>query len=88
MFAPRFVDVPISEASREVAARMTLAKHEVPHYYLTVDIELDALLKTRKSLNAVLGESEQLSANDLLIKAAGLAMKTVPDVNARLAPLP
>jgi len=44
---------------------------------------MDALLETRAKLNSVLAEGEQLSANDMLIKAAALAMKTVPDVNAR-----
>lgn len=44
--------------------------------------QLGALLDTRKSLNAVLGEEEQITVNDMLLKAAGLAMKTVPDVNS------
>lgn len=102
--------MPVSEARIELAARMTKSKQEVPHYYLTVDIEVpkpchmfftnraprhldecaliamtqvDALLAARAKLNLVLPEKEQLTVNDLLVKAAALAMKTVPDVNAR-----
>jgi pyruvate dehydrogenase E2 component (dihydrolipoamide acetyltransferase) len=45
-------------------------------------VQMDSLLNTRALLNASLAEDQQLSANDLLVKAAALAMKTVPDVNA------
>jgi len=77
-----FMDFPVSEASREIAARMTKAKQQVPHYYLTVDIEMDQLLKTRALLNSALADDAQLTVNDLLVKGAALAMKAVPDVNA------
>jgi pyruvate/2-oxoglutarate dehydrogenase complex dihydrolipoamide acyltransferase (E2) component len=46
---------------------------------------MDALLKARAALNDVLAEKEKLAVHDLLLKAAALAMKTVPGVNARLA---
>lgn len=77
-----FVDHPISESAREIAARLTQSKQQVPHYYLSVDLELDALLTLRSQLNAVLPDDEQLTLNDLLVKAAALAAKAVPDVNA------
>ena len=47
----------------------------MPHYYLSVDLELDALLSLRETLNASLPEEEQLTVNDLMLKAAALAMK-------------
>jgi len=77
-----FVDVAVSQQSMEMAARMVQSKLQVPHYYLNVDIEVSALLEVREQLNGVLGEDEQLSLNDLLIKAAALAMKTTPEVNS------
>jgi len=76
-----FVDYPVSEEAREIAARLTKSKQQVPHYYLSVEIELDAILAMRSELNATLGD-DSLSLNDLLVKAAALAMKSVPDVNA------
>lgn len=82
VYTSDFVDYPVSAAGREIAARMTRAKQEVPHYYLTVDIELKNLLETREKLNANMSEDEQISVNDMFIKAASLAMKTVPAVNS------
>jgi pyruvate dehydrogenase E2 component (dihydrolipoamide acetyltransferase) len=76
-------DYPVSEAGRGVAARLTVAKQTVPHYYLTVDLELDKLLSLRETLNKELGEKEMgLSVNDFLLKAAALASKKVPEANA------
>jgi len=78
-----FTDYRVSEAGRGVAARLTVAKQTVPHYYLTVDLELDKLLSLRETLNKELGEKEMgLSVNDFLLKAAALASKKVPEANA------
>jgi pyruvate/2-oxoglutarate dehydrogenase complex dihydrolipoamide acyltransferase (E2) component len=52
-------------------------KQTVPHYYLTVDLNLDALLDIRAKLNADLPAEQQLSLNDMLLKAAALACRTV-----------
>jgi pyruvate dehydrogenase E2 component (dihydrolipoamide acetyltransferase) len=49
----------------------------VPHYYLTADLNLDALLEIRAKLNADLPAEQQLSLNDMLLKAAALACRTV-----------
>lgn len=80
-----FTDFPISEAAQELAARMAQSKRNVPHYYLTVDISLDNLLKTRESLNASLGGQDDpapLGVYEFLLKAAAGSMKAVPTVNA------
>jgi pyruvate dehydrogenase E2 component (dihydrolipoamide acetyltransferase) len=77
-----YVDYPLSDHARELAARLLHSKRNVPHYYLTVDIGCDDLLAIRTKLNNTLGDDEQLSVYDLLIKAAALSMKTVPTVNA------
>lgn len=76
-----YVDYPISDQAREIAARLTKSKQEVPHYYLSVEIELDSLLALRKELNAAVGD-DSVTLNDLLVKAAALAMKATPGVNA------
>ena len=81
-----FTDYPLSEASRAVAARLTAAKQTVPHYYLTVDLQLGKLLALRETLNKELGGEKgsdaSLSVNDFLLKAAALASKKVPEANA------
>ena len=77
-----FTDYPLSEASRAVAARLTVAKQTVPHYYLTVDLQLGKLLGLRETLNKELGEGASLSVNDFLLKAAALASRKVPEANA------
>ncbi|MEO0411247.1 MAG: pyruvate dehydrogenase complex dihydrolipoamide acetyltransferase [Pseudomonadota bacterium] len=84
-------DVPYEEVKlpgmrKVIAKRMTESKSTVPHFYLTVDCELDALLALRKDLNAKLAdEGVKLSVNDFVIRAAGLALKKVPAANAQFA---
>jgi pyruvate dehydrogenase E2 component (dihydrolipoamide acetyltransferase) len=89
--APFSTDIPheavkLSSMRKTIARRLTEAKATVPHYYLTVDIRLDALLKLRAELNAALaGEGVKLSVNDLLIKALGKALMLAPDANVSFA---
>ena len=79
-----YTDYPLSEQARQVAAQLTQAKRNVPHYYLTVDISCDRLLETRATLNATLGDDDdnKIGVFELLLKAAALSMKTVPSANA------
>jgi len=89
--APFSTDIPheavkLSGMRKTIARRLTEAKATVPHYYLTVDINLDKLLKLRGELNAALaGEGVKLSVNDLLIKALGKALVLAPDANVSFA---
>ncbi len=69
-----------SNMRKTVARRLLESKQTVPHFYLTVDIQLDALLKLRKELND--RGDVKLSVNDLIIKAAALALRKVPAANA------
>ncbi len=80
---PAFDLVPHSSMRKTIARRLTEAKQSVPHFYLTVDIGLDALLKLRADLNAR-GEKSgvKLSVNDMIIRASALALKKVPNANA------
>jgi pyruvate dehydrogenase E2 component (dihydrolipoamide acetyltransferase) len=65
-----------------IARRLTEAKQTIPHFYLSMDCELDALLKLRQELNGRDGADYKLSVNDFVIKAAALALRKVPDANA------
>ena len=78
--------VKLSNMRRTIARRLTESKATVPHFYLTVDIRLDALLQLRSDLNKSLEATGiKLSVNDLLIKALGLALTRVPDANVQFA---
>ncbi|MHA6641865.1 pyruvate dehydrogenase complex dihydrolipoamide acetyltransferase [Mesorhizobium sp. A623] len=83
--------VPHDNMRKTIARRLVEAKSTIPHFYLTLDCELDALLALRSQLNAAApvkktekGEipAYKLSVNDMIIKAMGLALKAVPDANA------
>ena len=77
-----FRDIPHSQMRRVIASRLTTSKQTVPHYTLTMDIALDALLALRASLNADLPADGKLSVNDFLVKASALALRKVPEVNS------
>jgi len=78
--------VKLSNMRKTIARRLAESKQTVPHFYLTVDCNLDALLKLRGELNAGLeGRGIKLSVNDLLIKALGVALAEVPDANVQFA---
>nr|WP_314443192.1 pyruvate dehydrogenase complex dihydrolipoamide acetyltransferase [uncultured Sphingomonas sp.] len=79
--------VKLSNMRKTIARRLTEAKREIPHIYLTVDVRLDALLKLRSELNAGLsGRGIKLSVNDLLIKALAVALDAVPECNVSFTP--
>jgi pyruvate dehydrogenase E2 component (dihydrolipoamide acetyltransferase) len=78
--------VKLSSMRKTIARRLTEAKQTIPHYYLTVDIQLDALLKLRSELNKGLEpRGIKLSVNDLLIKALAMALIEVPTANVSFA---
>ena len=75
--------LPVNNIRKVVARRLTESKQQVPHFYLTVDCEIDALLGVRADLNARAKDGEfKLSVNDMIIKAAAVALMQVPSANA------
>lgn len=80
-FEPAYEEVPNSSIRKVIARRLTEAKQTVPHFYLTIDCEVDALLKVRAELNGR-SDSYKLSVNDFVIRAVALALKKVPAANA------
>ena len=80
--AAAYTEQPLSNMRKVIARRLTEAKQTIPHFYLSMDCELDALLKLRSELNAREGADYKLSVNDFVIKAAALALRKVPKANA------
>jgi pyruvate dehydrogenase E2 component (dihydrolipoyllysine-residue acetyltransferase) len=78
-----YEEVKLDGMRKTIAARLTEAKQTVPHFYLRRDIQLDALLEFRGTLNGQLADrGVKLSVNDFIIKACALALQAVPDANA------
>ena len=79
--------VPLDGMRRTVARRLTESARDIPHFPLTIDVEIDALLAARSRINSLLEpRGIKVSVNDLVIKAAALALKQVPEANASFTP--
>ena len=78
---PAFDFEPASTMRKVIAQRLAESKQTVPHFYLTVDCEIDNLLALRKDLNSR-SDDYKISVNDLIIKACGVALRRVPAANA------
>lgn len=78
-----YVDIPVSNVRGVIAKRLLESKNSIPHYYLTVDCNVDKALELRANWNKSLEKSgSKLSVNDFIIKAAAIACKKVPEVNS------
>ena len=74
---------PLDGMRKTIARRLTESFRDIPHFPLTVDLEIDRLLESRSRINAALeGRGVKVSVNDLLIKASAMALKAVPEANA------
>ena len=71
-----------SQMRKVIAERLQQSKQIAPHFYLTVDCEIDQLLASRRQLNALAGDGVKISVNDLVIRAAAQALIRVPEANA------
>lgn len=77
-----FEDKELSTIRKTIAARMTQSKAPIPHFTVTVEVDMGAAWELRKSLNAIEAQSEKLSLNDIIIKATALALQRHPAINA------
>ena len=82
-----FEEIPHDSMRKVIASRLVEAKQTIPHFYLTVDCNLDALLAAREAINAAAPRNKdkqpayKISVNDFVIKAMALALQRVPDAN-------
>ena len=84
LYADReYTEIPLNSMRKTVAARLTEAKQNIPHFYLRKEINIDELLKVRSRMNEHLAEkNNKLSINDFIIKSCALALQSVPTANA------
>ena len=83
--APAVREVANSTMRKVIARRLSASKREIPHYYLTIDCNLEALLGLREQLNARAPQGDggyKLTVNDFVVKAVALALKACPDANS------
>jgi pyruvate dehydrogenase E2 component (dihydrolipoamide acetyltransferase) len=80
--------IPLDGMKKTIARRMSASFREAPHFPLSIDIEIDALLAARTKVNAALEkEGVKVSVNDMVIKAAAIALRRVPEANASYTPV-
>jgi len=80
--ASPYTDENTSQMRRVIASRLTESIGPVPTFYLTVEIEMDNALELRKQVNATIGEDQKISVNDIIVKAAAMALIKHPFANA------
>jgi len=72
----------LSLMRKTIARRMTESKQGIPHFYLTMAIDMGAAIEFRKKLNEGKTDEEKISVNDIIVKASALALREVPEVNS------
>ncbi len=76
--------VPLTRLRAAIGRRMTASKQQVPHFYLTADLDAGPLVGVRGEMNGALPEAERLSLNDFIVRASALALRQFPNLNASL----
>lgn len=90
--AAKFTDSPVSNMRRTIAARLSESKQQLPHYYVSIEVEMDKVLRLRELFNAASAEqahgdqdktkAAKLSVGDFITKATSIALQQVPEVNS------
>tara|TARA_R110002126_G_scaffold13118_3_gene56519 strand:- start:33003 stop:34304 length:1302 start_codon:yes stop_codon:yes gene_type:complete len=81
MFAMPYKELPVNNIQKITAKRLLESKTTVPHFYLTMEIQLDNLLAARKDMNDKANGAYKLSVNDFIVKASAMALKAYPACN-------
>jgi pyruvate dehydrogenase E2 component (dihydrolipoamide acetyltransferase) len=79
------VEVPLTRLRQIIGRRMAESKQTAPHFYVTVEVDMAPVMALRAQLNALIPEDQKISVNDFIIKAAALALREVPNLNATLS---
>ena len=78
-------DVPLTKLRQTIARRMTASKQQLPHFYITSEIDMAEAMALRARLNALVSDEGKISVNDMVVKAAALALTHFPNLNASFA---
>lgn len=78
------VRVPLSKLRETIGRRMTAAKQQLPHFYVTSDLDAAPMMDLRRQLNSRMPDDGKFSVNDFLVKAAAMALREFPNLNASL----
>ena len=84
-FEPAYTEIPVSTMRSVIAKRLCQSKQEVPHFYVSADVEIDKLLSARKYLNDIADGAYKVSVNDMVLKAVAVALRKVPEANVSWA---
>lgn len=76
-----FTEVPVSQMRKTIARRLAESKFSAPHFYLTIAVDMSACMGVREAINKAVAP-DKISFNDLVIKAASMALKQHPKVNS------
>ena len=76
--------IPTTKLRQAIGRRLIESKTTIPHFYVTHEFKMDALMDMRKQVNAYLGENEKVSVNDFIVKATALALRQFPNLNAAI----
>ena len=74
--------VPLTKLRSAIARRMVESKTSIPHFYVTTEVDMGAVIELRKQLNGLVSEAERISVNDFVLKAAALTLRDYPYLNA------
>jgi len=77
--------VPLSPMRKTIGRRMIESKTAAPHFYVTMDVDMAGAMALRAQLNALLDDEDKISVNDLIVKAAAIALRKYPNLNASFA---
>ncbi|EEB07078.1 dihydrolipoamide S-acetyltransferase E2 [Schizosaccharomyces japonicus yFS275] len=80
--AAEYDDIPLTNMRKIIASRLSESKNVNPHYYVTVSLNMDKILRLRTALNAMADGRYKLSVNDMIIKATAAALRQVPEANS------
>lgn len=83
--SPESEEISTSRLRQAIGRRMAESKTTVPHFYVTTEVDMAPAMKLRKEVNALLPEDQKVTVNDMIVKAAALALREFPNLNASYA---
>jgi len=76
--------IPTTKLRQAIGRRLVESKQTIPHFYVTHEYKMEAVMELRKQINAYLGDNEKVSVNDFIIKATALTLRQFPNLNATI----